>query len=601
MDLEFIFGDYRYYDAKDRVYTFDYKQVGNLLDYLQKECGNGFFVGYVSYEVGLLNHSNDFTPTHKPSIPLLDFTYFKSRQKLPPSFYEPINTLFYPNLLKNLNYKQYTKDFKAIKQELKRGNTYQVNYTQEIHLQTHLESLEIFKSLIEHQNTPYKAYLKTDFIEILSLSPELFFILDNHKITLQPMKGTIRRGANTQSDREYKKALQQDSKNRSENIMIVDLLRNDISQIAKPHTLKIQNLLKVKTYPTLHQMVSTLSAKLPKNATLSNIFQAIFPCGSITGAPKLSTMQILRRLEKRDRGVYCGSIGVVSEKQALFSVPIRTLTRTKDEDFYRYGVGSGVVWEGDCESEFRELELKSKFLWSSTKDFYLLETIYYEKGKAFLLREHLERLQRSARELGFNHTQVLRLLSEIKSQRKLPFMQKHAFSEKDFLSFSPNLFSSGWDRLPKGMECPNSPCILRLLLSKKGALEIEQKPLNPLTSHRITLSRTPINSHNDLLYHKSTAREWYREAEAKWGEVFDVIFMNEKGYITEGARSNVVILKGKELLTPSLESGLLSGTLRSLLLKHKVLKESPLREEDLYKAKSIYCINSVRGIVKVEL
>lgn len=589
----FIFGKFIYLEPVLRIYTFYQNELEEKFQQLEANKNNGFFVGYVSYEAFSYSHNESFMPI----IPIFDFTLFKKKKKIKDFFkYHHIkHPIFYPNLLNNLNFNNYKQDFYKIKDELKKGNTYQVNYTQEIRFSTHCTGFEIFNNLLSIQDTKYKAYLKTEFIEIISFSPELFFKIKNNKITLQPMKGTIKRGKTTKEDNDNKHFLQNDPKNRSENMMIVDLLRNDISQIAKPTTLKVKKLLEVVTYPTLHQMISTLKAQILP-CSLYSIFKAIFPCGSITGAPKKSTMRIIDNLEKRQRGVYCGAIGVISNKKSIFNVPIRTIT-SYNENFYRYGVGSGIVWDSKLCEEFEELKLKSIFLFKSAPDFSLVETMLLKNNKVFLLGRHLARLFKSADMLGFDS-------SKIKAHSNFAF--KHESLKNNnleyFLKVQPNNLYSFWDELPdyflKFLKISTKSSIIRLFLNRNGDFSMTQLPFLDSINNKVIISSSLLHSNNDLLYHKTTFRKWFGSTNNK---IFDTIFLNQKGEVCEGSRSNLVILKNDKLYTPHLKSGLLNGTFRELLLSSGIIKECILNKKDLFQAQKVFCINSVRGIVEVSL
>lgn len=406
----FIYGKYRYENALKSLVAFNYEQIILCFNEIQNHIDSkksGYFVGYLTYECSIVMqgylHKNhklfeiaknieskrvDFKKDSKDSMeskspdsvnfieskkPLMYFTLFKSRKKCKiPSYTDSNISLF--EVLEPLNKQNYNYIFSKVKEHIANGNSYEVNLTQEIKLKkrVNISSLRYFFALCNSQNTKFKAFIKNEFEEILCFSPELFFKLNfkKNKIKLEPMKGTISRVLNDKKqDKKNKKWLKQDSKNQSENVMIVDLVRNDLSKIAKK--VKVKKLFKVRTYPTLHQMVSKISATLPKDSiesknaikcSLLDIFNALFPQGSITGAPKLETMKIIYELENRARGVYCGTLGVISCKKANFCIPIRTLFSYAKEDFYHYGVGSGIVWESNADSEFSELNLKTKFL-----------------------------------------------------------------------------------------------------------------------------------------------------------------------------------------------------------------------------------------------
>ncbi len=411
----FIFGNYIYTHSRKILQAFDYNEVMQCLHTMQlhtKRNKKGYYVGYLTYECGLLLQDSyynlDIVKT-KSNEPLLYFELFLRRKKFHHTCkvikkylkkdkqYKKSQQLF--SIIKPLDKMRYASDFSHIKANIAAGHTYQVNYTQEITLAPllQLDSFAYFQLLCQRQNTPYKAYIANKYIQILSFSPELFFHFSYHKIKTEPMKGTIKRAFTTKQNtyeipqiplnrkqhrmlyKAYKKApktyridkyrdfcnlktLYYDSKNRSENVMIVDLLRNDLSRIALQGSVCVKELFTIRTYPTLHQMVSAIEAKLPRHYGIIEILHALFPCGSITGAPKHKTTAIISMLENRKRHVYCGAIGVISAKESIMSVPIRTLYKNTKETCYHYGVGSGVVWDSDCWQEFDELELKCKFL-----------------------------------------------------------------------------------------------------------------------------------------------------------------------------------------------------------------------------------------------
>ena len=577
-----IFGDYLYFEKIGNVLCKKSEDLQKSFDFMEKQ--KGFFVGYLSYEALSVRESE---------TPLLEFLHFKKRKKISKNFES--QSFFAPCILKALDKDRFFRDFVSIKNALKKGNSYQVNYTQELNLKTHCDSFGVFKSLLSSQNTKYKGFFKSENIEILSFSPELFFKKKKNIVTLQPMKGTIKRDENKKQDKELKKTLKKDSKNRSENMMIVDLLRNDISKIAKIGSLRVKKLCKILSFKTLHQMVSTLKADIG-NSSLFDIFSAIYPCGSITGAPKKSTMEIIQSLENRERSVYCGAFGVICKKEAIFNVPIRTLFKKQGDDFFSYGVGSGIVWESEAKSEFEELNLKTSFLFEATKEVKLLETMLMRGGKVFLLSLHLKRLLKTAKDLGYKQNVFLEKI-HLEDSQKIYF-------KKDILELQPQNLLDFWEELDKEfiekykLKVEVKDCVLRLLLDKKGNIFVEQKPLLNIDSQKIEIAKEKIESQNDFLYIKSTYRKWYEKH--KEG-LFDSVFFNEKNELCEGARSNIVLLKDGEYLTPCVQSGLLRGVFREFLLDSGMIKEQVLSLKDLKEAEKIYCINSVRGVVEVHL
>lgn len=574
-----IFGKYLYRDLKSEFICFNKDELNQALKTIQK-IKNLYFVGYIVYDISKT----------ASNYPIAHFKGYNNKEIFKPdksfefSIFKPY---FYPQIVKNLSKKEYEKAFNQIKDELASGNSYQINFTNELQISTKASSKEIITSLLSRQKSRYFGYFKSEFCEIISFSPELFFKLKGKKITFAPMKGTIKRGQNRDEDRVLKNQLKNDPKNRSENLMIVDLLRNDMSKIIKIGSLKLKEPMKIIKLKTLFQAISPLKARL-KSRNLNKIFEAVYPCGSITGAPKLATMRIIERLEDRDRGVYCGAMGVISDKRAEFSVPIRTLQRWTKDEYYRYGVGSGVVWDSKCDDEFAELELKSSFLRPKI-EFNLFETMLLREDKIFLLQNHLKRLINSARLLGF----------------KLPMGFELCETDEERLKFRDIVggINGGFESIDKfkdifaNLRADNVDLRVNLTLNKNGEYQITQTQIPPLKSHKIAISQNHLNSCNDLLYHKTTLRD---ERIIDDG-LFDIFYLNERDELCEGSRSNIVLNIGGELLTPKLDCGLLAGTLRERLLKFGEIKEAILGLDDLKNAKEIYAINSLRGAIKVEL
>ncbi|MDD7568061.1 MAG: aminodeoxychorismate synthase component I [Helicobacter sp.] len=630
-----IFGKYAYYKPTSRIVAYQKNGLQEAFSKIQSSAKNSYVLGFVSYEAGIF--SQDFSQLQVSSKlydtttqPLLEFWCFKKRKKLQKILHKNTNPTLAFSIHKNLDQARYKKYFRRIKKELACGNTYQVNYTQELKLSSHNSAFGIFTSLLPKQDTSYKAFISTDSQEIICFSPELFFKLKNDKITLQPMKGTIARGKTKKEDEHRKKLLRTDSKNKAENIMIVDLLRNDISQIARSGTLKIKNLFKIKTLPSLHQMVSTLQARLKKDSpgktcNLFAIFDALFPCGSITGAPKKSTMHIIKALENQTRDVYCGSIGLVYKKKAIFNVAIRTLQRRKGEP-WRYGVGGAIVWDSKCSEEFAELQLKSQFLFS--QDFKLFETMLLRrtaKGlEAFLGEYHFYRILRSACELyglDANSRQNPVLYELLNSQKPAPsdklIVQTQNLVQallRDSIPLHPLALTEAWMPLPinftnavesalKDLDFTKThkPFILKFLLDKNGTLEFEARekkdfPHNSLPV-QVSLSKHTQDWHNDFLYHKTTNRAHFVVPDSC---EFDVIYQNQRGEFTEGTRCNIAILQDSQLLTPALSSGLLCGCMRELLLSCGCMTEKILKTTDSQNAR-IFALNSVYGVFEVRL
>jgi para-aminobenzoate synthetase / 4-amino-4-deoxychorismate lyase len=464
----------------------------------------------------------------------------------------------------------YERAINYIKQCIESGDTYQTNYTIRLHSQFHGDDVAFYDRLRKAQSSKYCAYIHTGEHSILSASPELFFHLENGKITTRPMKGTIKRGASFAGDAENAKWLFHSEKNRAENVMIVDLLRNDLGMIAESGTVTVEKLFEIEQYPTVHQMTSTISAKISDTTKLVDIFKGIFPCGSITGAPKISTMKIIAELENEPREVYCGAIGYITPtKEAIFNVPIRTVLIDHKSGEAVYGVGGGITWDSTSQDEYHEILAKAKVLNESPVEFQLLESLLLENGNYFLLEEHLLRLQNSAHYFGFEY--------DIERVRET----LHNFKSKN---------RSGLVKV-------------RLLYSKNGEITIEGQPIVPQeTPMKVVLAETPVDKNNPFFYHKTTNRVIYLKfQEHKPSDVFDVLLWNEDKELTEFTNGNIVLEIDGSLWTPPVTSGLLAGTFRDSLIKSGEIVERNLTLSDLKIATKIWFINSVRKWREVNL
>lgn len=553
-----IFAGKEFQTPIEIIQAFDNESFINAFKKIEKlrTKANNYLLGYIRYEARDIFSGKKI----KSKYPLLYFEVFekeeieKGNRKIEPLILSPTALI---------DYKTYKKAITQIKEEIACGNTYQVNYTYDYKIETDLDGFDLYNSILPNQTTPYNAYIKNEFEEILCFSPELFFELENNIVKTKPMKGTIKRGKDEKEDKKNIEFLKNDIKNRAENVMIVDLLRNDLGKIAKTGTVKVDKLFEVETHSTLHQMTSEVSAELDEKTTLFEIFEAIFPCGSITGAPKINTMKIIDELEIGSREVYCGAIGMISPEKTVFNVPIRILQKKNDEDFFTCRVGGAIVWDSTPEDEWEETLTKIKFLKPQENSPKIIETILVENGELKYKEEHFNRMQKSAKELSYK-------------------------------------FEIDHFKIPSEL---STTSILRILLSKNGTFETQILPLDKIKTNKVTISKTPVQSSEGLLYHKTTYRPWYEDAmkNIKTGLIFDEIFFNEKGELTEGARSNLVLQIDGELFTPPVECGLLNGILRQKMIDDKKVKEKKLYLDDLKKAEKIFCINSVRRVVEVEV
>lgn len=469
----------------------------------------------------------------------------------------------------------YSECIKKIKKYIEIGDTYQVNFTFKYKFDFHGSAQKLFLDLNSKQSVSYAAFVKHNLLEILSFSPELFFRKKNSRITVKPMKGTISRGLNIEGDELKKALLDHSQKDRAENIMIVDLLRSDLGRISQTGTVKPIRIFEVEKYETLFQMTSSVKSRLKKDITLIQFFRSLFPSGSVTGAPKIKTMQIIEKLEREPRKVYTGSIGFISpyNKEAVFNVAIRTILIDKRRNRGEMGIGSGVIYDSQAPAEYAECKLKANFLVEEKLDFALIETILW-KGNFFLLPLHLKRLHNSAEYFNFkfDKKKIIKALRQLAGQLK----RKKAYR-------------------------------LRLLLQKNGNIKIKTAILKPEKNKiiKVTFSKKKVNSRNPFIYHKTTNRNMLDEEYSKSNKKgFDeIVFTNEKGQITEGAISNIIIKKNGFFYTPPVSCGLLNGVFRQFLLQRKKipLKEKVLYRKDLLEASHIYFINSVRGMRKVSL
>jgi len=452
------------------------------------------------------------------------------------------------------------------------GDCYQVNYTFPLTFDCHGLPLSLYSRLRTQQPVHYAAYIETMEGSVISLSPELFLRRKGNRLVSKPMKGTAARGKDNQDDDSLRTSLATSDKDRAENVMIVDLIRNDLGRVAKLGSVRVEHLFEIESYPTVFQMTSTVSAEL-RNCSLEEIFRALFPCGSITGAPKVRAMQIIAELERMPRGIYTGTIGYIAPNGDFeFNVAIRTLALDQD-GHGKLGIGSGIVADSKPEQELGECLLKSAFLTQLDPGFKLIETLLYQpehlKGYPYL-DSHLERLSKSARYFGFPCA-----IDDIRNQ-----LLGHA---KEI----------------------NKTLRVRLLLDHKGACRIESTPL-ATTAHqwKAVLSEHRVDSNSIFFYHKTTHRAFYDAelARVASSDIFDVLFCNERGELTEGARSNLVLKLDGRLYTPPLSSGLLNGVMRRNLLANDELciTEKTLYPTDLVQAEEIYLCNAVRGFFPVQ-
>ncbi len=472
----------------------------------------------------------------------------------------------------------YLRKIKKIKEYIRAGDTYQVNYTLKQFFDFSGSYIDLYRMLRRNQSVCYSACIQAGQQQIMSFSPELFFRKKGDICTVRPMKGTAGRGRYISEDRRVKEALRRDRKNLSENVMIVDLLRNDLGRLCRMGSVKVESLFDIESYETLHQMTSTVSGKISADKTLLNLFEALFPCGSVTGAPKIRTMEIIRELELEPRGVYTGAIGFISPAgDCCFNVPIRTVILKNGHG--EMGIGSGIVSDSDPEDEWRECLLKSSFLTRPQPEFQLIETMLWRPESGFwLLDQHLSRLRQSA--AYFNFT--------LDEQQLIAALKEMAAGFTASLRVRLLLHKNGIIKL-SSVECAG-------ILHETFEASSQELP-------GVCLSPRKTDSREIFLFHKTTLREMYDQERCKAGEhgCFEVFFANERDEITEGAISNIFIEKDGIFYTPPLACGLLAGVMRNHLLARGQgkVREKVLSRADLSRADAVYLVNSVRGVVQV--
>ncbi len=470
----------------------------------------------------------------------------------------------------NIAKQLYSDRIYRIQQYIETGDTYQVNFTDSVSLPIAVSPDAAFAALLKQQPVPYSALLNAAGQHTLSLSPELFFKREQANITTRPMKGTMPRGLDLAEDAAAALLLQEDGKNRAEHLMIVDLLRNDLGRICAMGSVHVDDIFSVERYATLLQMTSSVSGKLNAGLSYYDIFKALFPSGSITGAPKIRTMQIIRELEQSPRGIYTGAIGFISPGGiAAFNVAIRTLI-LKDGKAHM-GVGGGIVADSTAAEEYRECKLKAAFLVRPRHEFQLIETMLCDR-EFFLLPLHLDRLQSSAAYFDF------------------PF-------DREAVQF----------KLAKtaGQFGANERHRVRLLLDEAGQATITSTALcHEEFTGRVRLSAERTASCDVFLRHKTTHRSLYDAefAQARAEGFDDILFMNEKDEVAEGAISNLFIQKGDRLLTPPLASGVLPGVFRRHLLEtNPAAEQRVLFLPDIVAADGLFLCSAVRGLRRVTL
>jgi para-aminobenzoate synthetase/4-amino-4-deoxychorismate lyase len=534
--------------------------------------GGSYAAGFVTYEA-----AGAFGLPVRPydgPLPLVCFGIFppdgvETLARLPPAGHAAFGP-WQPSI----DHAAYLAAIDAIKARIEAGDTYQINFTFRLRASFVGDPMAAMRDLQAAQAGRWSAYVERGDQVICSASPELFYSAANERVTCQPMKGTWPRGFWAAQDVARGEALRASPKNRAENVMIADMVRNDLGRVARVGTVRPAALFDVERYPLQWQMVSTVDAEV-NQPSLSRLFGAMFPSGSITGAPKHSSMQIIRALETTARGIYTGAIGYVTPGgRAHFNVAIRTVVVDRAAGTAEFGVGGGVVWDSVDHDEYAECLLKATILGAAEAagsaayivrepaGFRLLETILWTPGGGFaLLDAHLDRLRASAECFGFTCDP-----GEVRSL------------------------------LEDAVQDLQGPARVRVLVEADGSVLCEAVDLVPRPEPlRLALAVEPVDRHDVFLYHKTTNRSVYERARAARPEADAVILWNTDGEVTEGTEANVVLVRDGVKITPPIECGLLPGTMRAALLAAGEVVEARVTVEEFERAEEIWLVNSVRG------
>lgn len=543
------------------------EQVRTALQQVEAAVEAGHWVGgWVAYEAAPAFDSaltvRDRAATPLQGLPLVWFAVAADRTVPSPVVAAPYRLDPWSALTSEDHHRDAVTE---IKRRIRAGDTYQVNHT--FQLVSRLEGAvePFYHSLVRAQSCAYGAFIDTGEWAVVSASPELFFEWRHGTITCRPMKGTARRGLDLEDDRRMRDWLASSEKNRAENVMIVDMVRNDLGRIAQVGTVRVPALFATEKYDTVWQLTSTVTARPLAGTGLVDVFDALFPCASITGAPKVSTMEIISRLETMPRGVYCGAIGFGGPGREgpewAFNVGIRTVVVDRNSGAAYYGTGGGITYDSEPADEYAEALLKAEVLTRPQGELSLIETTRWDPR---LGARHLDRhLDRAA-----------------------------ASAEYFDIPFDPAEIRAALDRAVKERD---TPTLVRILIDREGWVTVEVSDLPDPTSPLLVVADRPIDRRDPLLRHKTTLRRVYDEARARHPEADDVILWNQDEELTETTIGNLAFQVFGEWVTPPVESGLLPGTERAARLASGELTEGVVTRSDLSRVTGIARLNSVRG------
>ena len=543
--------------------TRDLGQVETLLREVEAYQEAGYYaVGYVSYEAApAFEKKLAVHPAPLMGEYLLYFTIHEEVETLPfPEDYEAVDLP--ANWQEEVEAPAYQKAIETIQHHIRQGDTYQVNYTVQLSQELKADPLAIYNRLVVEQRAHYNAFIQHDDVSILSISPELFFKQDDRLLTTRPMKGTTRRGLTNQTDLQEAAWLEADPKNRAENMMIVDLLRNDMNRISEIGSEQVTRLCQVEQYSTVWQMTSTIESRLRPEVDLVQTFQALFPCGSITGAPKISTMEIIQNTEIAPRGVYCGTIGILLPRgKRIFNVAIRTLQMQGTKAIY--GVGGGITWDSKWEGEYQETKQKSAVLYRQEPQFELLTTGRIHQGELTFLEQHLARLREASRYFAYPFNEP-KLLNEL--QEQVTYLD------------------------------PSLDYRCRIALQKNGTIQLAITELTDLPSSYLQaqLTEQQLDLATPFTYFKTSQRN---HLAAKHHEQ---IFYLPDGSLLETTIGNLILEIDGQLFTPPAHLPILDGIYRRHLLETGQVEEKLLTLKDLELADQVYACNALRGLYPLD-
>lgn len=514
-------------------------------------------VGFLAYECGSA-FDQAMPRAFCGSFPLAWFGLFDAPSVVPLASGRPFPVL---DWVPEMDADTHGRLMARIKDYLASGETYQVNFTHRLRARFQADPWEFFCGLVSRQPSPWGAFVETPDFAVCSASPEMFFQREGDRLWSRPMKGTAPRGRWGEEDEAVARALVASEKERAENVMIVDMVRNDLGRVCLPGSVHAPELFRAERYPTLWQLTSLVRGRTTEST--AGVLAALFPAASITGAPKVRTMHIIGELETSPRRIYTGSIGVISPgRRARFNVAIRTVLVDKSKGRAEYGVGGGIVWDSEPAAEFAETRVKARVLAAPEPEFHLLETMRWTRGEGiFLLEEHLRRLGDSAAYFGF--------------------------------ALDEGVLRDGLGR--EVAASGGEGGVLRLTVDRTGSWGVTHRPLPGVSPCRAALALEPVDARDPFLFHKTTRRGVYERAKALVPGVDDVVLWNGDGEVTESTIANLVVELDGELITPRLSCGLLPGVMRARLLGEGRIREGVVRREDLPRSTGLWLVNSVRG------